>query len=1144
MKQNYFKSLFLMLMMLVGMGAWAEEVTFTFSDVASELTWENGVAQTNVTLDNFTFTVNGGGNNGKYYTSDFTWRFYSGGGLSITPADGYIITDVTSNPSQSFTVSNGTATTSFSATVKFKSITIKYTTTGGSTTDPTTTYNVTIASNITGGSIKANPASAVAGTKITLNATPNEGYEFGGWNVTGATVADASSPETTFTMPAANVNVSAKFNKQIVPFTTINEIFASASAAGSTAKEARVTFNNWVVSAVKNNNAYVTDNAGKGFIIYTNGHGFEVGDILSGTAACKIQLYNGSAELTNLTSTTEGLTVTKGGVITPVTNLSIADLSGINTGALVSYEGLEYNGTSFTTSDGATLKPYNTFITLPTLVNGKAYNVTGIYIQYLTTKEIAPRTAEDFELIEILNNYIVFFDTTENGTIVVKNGKTVINDGDEVAEGTVLTIECTPASEDYRFKNWQYKAGDAAWATRTTDFTYTMPSANVQFRANFEEIPTYAIAWSVNGTVVKTDNVKEGAAVNAPEVEAINGKVFTGWVATETIAADATPAYVTPTTADKDATYYAVFASVEGEGGEAMTHELSQQQIASAYVSSGDNKTTSYGNYEFGAGWSGSCLINKYSEVCFVQIRKNTANNYILTPDFGYAVSSITINTTAAGSTMDTPAKRQFYLCQTNETAQPTSGDYGTGAITENNGSVTINVTGDPHQFYIYANGGAYIKSIIVNYGGGTTYSDFTTTVSAPVTKYNVTISDDIENGTVTVDKETAAEGETVTLTITPEDGYALAQLMVCTDYDDVDVEGNTFVMPASDVEVYAYFAPASSETYTLSELAEADIEPYSVVSVSFNNEIVDIQMDEEEGGYIALKDGDNTFVLQTYYACNAEWTAGGTLSGTWENVYYAEQGGAYILMNDSDEPWAGLTYTAPVAPTNGTLTFKAQNEDGYWATFSCDKDVIFDANDVVVYTVAVDDKQIVMIDANNNSLSCVTDKTKDGGWVAGYYVQAGAAVLINSVDESVNYYFIDTDPFTSNDLNEVETDPEYNMLVPCTSDGIFKAEADGNMYYKLAYGDNTNKTKLGFWWGAEDGSANFKVKAGGAVLCVPQATATSVKGFSFDMANDQDAIKGIEQKTLDTVIYDMQGRKVSKTQKGLYIVNGRKMVK
>lgn len=970
MKQNYLKSLFLMLMMCVCMGAWAEEVTFTFSDVASELTWENGVAQTNVTLDNFTFTVNGGGNNGKYYTSDFTWRFYSGGGLSITPADGYIITDVTSNPSQSFTVSNGTATTSFSATVKFKSITIKYTTTGGSTTDPTTTYNVTIASNITGGSIKANPASAVAGTKITLNATPNEGYEFGGWNVTGATVADASSTETTFTMPAANVNVSAKFNKQIVPFTTINEIFASASAAGSTAKEARVTFNNWVVSAVKNNNAYVTDNAGKGFIIYTNGHGFEVGDILSGTAACKVQLYNGSAELTNLTSTTEGLTVTKGGVITPVTNLSIADLSGINTGALVSYEGLEYNGTSFTTSDGATLKPYNTFITLPTLVNGKAYNVTGIYIQYLTTKEIAPRTAEDFELIEILNNYIVFFDTTENGTIVVKNGETVINDGDEVAEGTVLTIECTPASEDYRFKNWQYKAGDAAWATRTTDFTYTMPSANVQFRANFEEIPTYAITWSVNGTIVKTENVKEGAAVNAPEVEAINDKVFTGWVATETVAADATPSYVTPTSADKDATYYAVFATAEGEGGEACLTKLN------------------------------------------------------------------------GGSTLE-----------------------------ENDNIVVVAQSGD-------------------NY-----YLMYQETVSSSYINYK-----SFDHEPILADVK---DDEKMSWTLTAS-------------------ENDTWILGDA---TNGYLQNSTNNLY-------ANTESSTPVSISWDN----------SKAKFTIKNGNR------WIACRADLTgdnqykfrgAGNQTDATTKSIAFFD---IYKISNGSSSYSDFTTTVSEPQAEGGEITFVATDGTDYYATFSC-KDHVVAFEDVMVgdddesmaslkaYAVYVIDGALALTDLyDTHNDGTYTYIPKNTGVLLKYHIEEGTmplAVPFKYADEWNEY------------LDDISSD---NMLVPCTTTGIFKAEADGNMYYKLAYGDNTNKTKLGFWWGAENGSGNFKVKAGGAVLCVPQTS--GVKGFSFDMAKDEDAIKGVEQKTFDTVIYDMQGRKVSKTQKGLYIINGRKMVK
>lgn len=174
--------------------------------------------------------------------------------------------------------------------------------------------------------------------------------------------------------------------------TTIDDLFAAATKAGSTATKVKVVFNNWVISGVKGSNAYATDGT-KGFIIYQKEHGFVAGDKLSGTASCKVQLYNKSAEITELTSSTEGLTVTKGGTVTPV-KIAIADLSGINTGAVITFDKLTYDGSVFT--DGKnTIKPYNTLTELPELLSGKDYKVTGMYIQYNDTKEIAPRSAED-----------------------------------------------------------------------------------------------------------------------------------------------------------------------------------------------------------------------------------------------------------------------------------------------------------------------------------------------------------------------------------------------------------------------------------------------------------------------------------------------------------------------------------------------------------------------------------------------------------------------------------------------------------------------------------------------------------------------------------------------------------------------------
>lgn len=64
------------------------------------------------------------------------------------------------------------------------------------------------------------------------------------------------------------------------------------------------------------------------------------------------------------------------------------------------------------------------------------------------------------------------------------------------------------------------------------------------------------------------------------------------------------------------------------------------------------------------------------------------------------------------------------------------------------------------------------------------------------------------ENGTLEADKTTAKSGETVTLTVSPDGGYALEELTV-TDASGASVtvnSDNTFTMPASNVTVSATF--------------------------------------------------------------------------------------------------------------------------------------------------------------------------------------------------------------------------------------------------------------------------------------------------------------------------------------------------
>ena len=185
-----------------------------------------------------------------------------------------------------------------------------------------------------------------------------------------------------------------------LPLTTMDQIFAKATAVGSTATSVEITFGNWVVSAVKEDGktAFVTDGT-KGFVIYEAGCGFKVGDILSGTAACKVLLYNGFAELTGLTSSTTGLTVRTGGTITTqeLDAAGIAALTGVNTGSLIKINGIcSSSDSKYYVAD---VQIYTSLYNFGTLEVGAEYNITGIYQPYNSTKEILPRSAADIEKV-------------------------------------------------------------------------------------------------------------------------------------------------------------------------------------------------------------------------------------------------------------------------------------------------------------------------------------------------------------------------------------------------------------------------------------------------------------------------------------------------------------------------------------------------------------------------------------------------------------------------------------------------------------------------------------------------------------------------------------------------------------------------
>lgn len=213
---------------------------------------------------------------------------------------------------------------------------------------------------------------------------------------------------------------------------------------------------------------------------------------------------------------------------------------------------------------------------------------------------------------------------------------------------------------------------------------------------------------------------------------------------------------------------------------------------------------------------------------------------------------------------------------------------------------------------------------------------------------------------------------------------------------------------------------------------------------------------------------------------------------------------------------------------TEQTLNLVGHNSDGYWATFSNANDVFF-TTQTSVYTISLDGETLVRSNEFEYGSIVVDDET-----IYGYFVPAETGVLVNTGEEaSVPYYTITH--------GEVADFAGTNYLRAAS----VAMEATGYKFYKFAYGDNINKTKLGFWWGAE-GGAPFKAKDGGAYLAIPVSQASAIRGFSFDEQGFGTYINAVESLDENTGVYTLDGRKVSndqKLRKGTYIVNGKKIV-
>ena len=215
---------------------------------------------------------------------------------------------------------------------------------------------------------------------------------------------------------------------------------------------------------------------------------------------------------------------------------------------------------------------------------------------------------------------------------------------------------------------------------------------------------------------------------------------------------------------------------------------------------------------------------------------------------------------------------------------------------------------------------------------------------------YTVTVSP-AEGGIATADKTTAAAGETVTLTTTPESGYYFVEWKVVPD--NLSIQENQFTMPAENVEVQAVFG-LSVTNITLdktelplyigdSETLTATIEPGDATNktVTWSSDKPGVAAVDASGNVIAVAAGNATItamadggktatcVVQVREYVEVEASGSTNLSFTTDQDEFTLTATVQVngdFLNPTDGSWTWNVADADVVALSGSPTWRSQS--------------------------------------------------------------------------------------------------------------------------------------------------------------------------------------------------------------------------
>ena len=623
------------------------------------------------------------------------------------------------------------------------------------------TYNVTVSTDITNGTVTADPTTAAEGTPITLTATPEEGYHFGLWDVVDASNNPVAVTDNTFNMPASDVTVNAIFWIDTLNITaTVNPTdagmvegtgaFEYGSDATLVATPAEgFLFSNWTLN---------------GEVVSTNA----IYDIIGIEAdAAYVANFVAMGQVAAPTFSPAA------GTYTSDQDLHIT-INCATTGATIYY-------TTDGTTPTETSTVYNTPVEITETTTIKAIATAG----NMLPSEVAEAT------YTINPVYNVLFEDILNGLVTADTLKGV--------EGDAITLTATP-EEGYHFGQWDVVDASNN-PVAVTGNTFNMPASDVTVNAIFW-IDTLNITATANpteaGTVTGAGQYEYNTDVTLTAT-ANEGYLFNNWTLNgESVSSSDILTF----TALENAAYVANFVAMGQVAAPTFT------PAAGTYTSEQDLNvsmncaTTGATIYYTTDGTTPTQTSTVYSTP--VEITETTTIKAI-------AMAENMLPSEVAEATYTINQVYNVYVEETDNGtigANPSSGVEGT--------TITLSYT---------AEDGYTLKKWIVQNGSheditvtGNTFnmpaSDVYVTAEFVPDTFTVTVvANPTAGGVITSGAGRYAYGEEVSIEFEANPGYEVNHVGMAVESDDEEESDSQFSMPAGNVTVTVYFNPA---TYSL----------------------------------------------------------------------------------------------------------------------------------------------------------------------------------------------------------------------------------------------------------------------------------------------------------------------------------------